>query len=174
MLKKSPFNSTGQWDTVSFFRSLVARNKLSKSLSFGFGSCAGLQGFYDALSAASSSPNFISIDDSSDGMIIRRSTWRVQYVKTVYFSMRHKVGDLNARNFCLSQMREIFRQFMSVLVKERVRLDEDDINIDPNINFSEIDRDFCTGAACAFFQISVDIPMDVCFNPDEWSADESE
>ena len=83
--------------------------------------------------------------------------------------MRHAVNDMEARNECMETMRELFRQFMSVLTLERVKLEQDCIYIDPRISFNEIDRYFFSGCACAYFQIAIDKYTDLRYNANEWN-----
>jgi hypothetical protein len=82
--------------------------------------------------------------------------------------MRHVVNDMSARERCMDIMRELFRQFMSVLIMEQTRLQQNNIYLDPRISFQEIDKYFFTGCACAWFQIAVDTYTDLQFNKDEW------
>lgn len=162
------------WDAEKFFRKLHSRNKLCRKLGFTFGSCAGLQGLYDALAQAGSSPNFIAIDDSSEGYVSLHNSPYVRTVKTVFIAMRHKAGNMKLREDAMSLMREIFRQFMTILIKERVKLEENNITIDPRIQFNEIESYFFTGAACAYFQIAVDTGLDLRDNHDEWIDDDEQ
>ena len=83
-------------------------------------------------------------------------------------AVRDAEEDVEAREECMANMRELFRQFMSVLLMERTRLSENCVFLDENINFNEIDRYFFTGCACAYFQIAVDTYTNLVFNPDEW------
>lgn len=163
---RSPTAHLAPFDSVAYFRALTQRNRLCRQLRFAFGQCAGLQGFYDMLAAASASPNHISIDDSSEGYIT--TSGKLRTIKTVYLAMRHRAAGLQERAYCLEQMREIFRQFLSHLIRQKVRLEEQMIEFDGSIQFSEIDSSFCTGAACAFFNIAIDQPINLCFNEDEW------
>ena len=82
----------------------------------------------------------------------------------------HAIDDMAQREAAMDNMRELFRQFMSVLILEKTRLEENNIFIDQRISFREIDRYFFTGCACAFFQIAVDTYTDLSFNPDEWTT----
>ena len=72
------------------------------------------------------------------------------------------------RRLAMDNMRELFHQFISVLILEKTRLEENNVFLDPRISFREIDRYFFTGCACAFFQIAVDTYTDLTYNPDEW------
>jgi hypothetical protein len=82
--------------------------------------------------------------------------------------MRHAIDDMKARERCMNTMRELFRQFMSVLIMEQTRLQEHSIYVDPRISFQEIDRYFLSGCACAYFQIGVETYTDLQYNTDEW------
>ncbi len=89
-------------------------------------------------------------------------------VKTVFFAMRHALDDMQARQECMDIMRELFRQFMSVLIQEKTRVEEEHIYLDPRISFLEIDKYFLSGCACAFFQIATDVFTDLSYNEEEW------
>ena len=82
--------------------------------------------------------------------------------------MRHAIDDMIARDRCMETMRELFRQFMSVLILEQVKLQQDCIYLDQRISFQEIDRYFFSGCACAYFQIAVDTYTDLQYNSAEW------
>lgn len=75
---------------------------------------------------------------------------------------------MDARNECMETMRELFRQLMSRLTLERVRIEQNCIYIDPRISFNEIDRFFFSGCACAYFQIAVDVYTDLRVDYSEW------
>ena len=75
---------------------------------------------------------------------------------------------MEARMRCIETMRELFRQFMSVLLLEKIRLEQNHIYLDSRISFNEIDRYFFNGAAGAYFQVCVDVYTDLRFNADEW------
>lgn len=74
--------------------------------------------------------------------------------------MRHRAEDMEARATCMETMRELYRQFMSVLILEKTKLEQSTIYLDPRISFNEVDR--------YFFQIAVDKYTDLRYNADEW------
>ena len=45
---------------------------------------------------------------------------------------------------------------------------ENNLYLDERITFNEIDYYFFNGAACAFFNIGIDVMTDLRFNADEW------
>ena len=82
------------------------------------------------------------LSDIADGYTELNNTPRTRRVKTVFFAMRHAAEDMAARAECMETMRELFRQFMSRLLPEKVRLEQNCIYLDPRISFNEIDSYF--------------------------------
>ena len=87
--------------------------------------------------------------------------------KTVLLAKRLKIYNMAARTLCMETMRELFRQFMSLLILEKTKLEQNCIYLDPRISFNEIDRYFFSGCACSYFQISVDVDTDLRYNKNE-------
>ncbi len=100
---------------------------------------------------------------------LQKAAPRTRRVKTVFLAMRHAIDDMDARQECIDTMRELFRQFMSVLIQERTKLEQHCIYLDPRITFNEIDRYFFSGCACCYFQIAIDIFTDLRYNENEWT-----
>ena len=158
----------GRWDATEFFEHLTTTNRLAKSEHFTFCRVSGLDGFEEALDNMQQSQAFVCVSDIANGFTELNNTPRTRRVKTVIMAMRHKIDDMKARNTCMDTMRELFRQFMSLLILEKTKLEQQCIYLDPRISFNEIDRYFFSGCACAFFQIAVDVYTDLRYNPTEW------
>ena len=158
----------GRWNATEFFERLTATNRLAKSEGFTFCQVSGLDGFEEALDNMQQSLAFVCVSDIANGITELHNTPRTRRVKTVFMAMRHKIDDMAARNSCMDTMREVFRQFMSLLILEKTKLEEQCIYLDPRISFNEIDRYFFSGCACAFFQVAVDVYTDLRYNPTEW------
>ena len=162
----------GRWDAAKFFEELTATNKLAQKEQFVFCRVSGLDGFEGAVNQAQTQRAFVCISDIADGYTELNNTPRTRRVKTIFFAMRHAAEDMAARAECMEIMRELFRQFMSRLLPEKVRLEQNCIYLDPRISFNEIDRYFFSGAAGAYFQIAVDVFTDLRYNPNEWNTEE--
>lgn len=167
MATKNDLN--GRWDAATFFEDLTARNKLARDNNFVFCRVSDLNGFEEAVTQMQQAPAFVCVSDVSDGYTELNNTPRTRRIKTIFMAMRHGAEDMQARDECMETMRELFRQFMSVLIKEKTRLDEKRIYIDSHINFNEIDRYFFSGCAGAYFQIAVDVYTNLRYNDDEWA-----
>lgn len=157
------------WDAAKFFKRLTETNKHAIDSGYSFSRVSSLEGFLALISKALSSKAYVAVSDTSSGSLSINNSPHTRRVKTVFLFMRHKTDDMEARERCMENMRELFRQFMSVLLLEKTKLDQDSIYIDDRISFTEIDRYFYTGGACAFFQISVDTFTNLVYNPNEWT-----
>ena len=160
----------GRWDAAAFFEKLTATNRLAVAEGFTFCRVSGLEGFEEAVAQMQTANAFVCISDINDGYTELNNTPRTRRIKTVFFAMRHAAEDMAARAECIEIMRELFRQFASQLILEKVRLEQNCIYLDPRISFNEIDRYFFSGAAGAYFQIAVDVFTDLRYNPDEWNS----
>ena len=158
-------NDTLNWNATAFFEGLTKRNKFAQSKKFTFCKVSGLDGFEEALTKMMTKTAFVCVSDISQGFTDINNTPHTRRVKTVFLAMRHAIDNMEAR---MDMMRELFRQFMSVLILEQTKLQEHSIYIDPRISFQEIDRYFFSGCACAYFQIGVDTYTDLQFNASEW------
>ena len=156
------------WDAVAFFEHLTNTNKLAQKEGFLFCRVSGLEGFEECIHALQSTANFIAVSDIAQGFTELNTTPHTRRVKTVFLAMRHALDDMEARQQCMDIMRELFRQFMSLLIKEKTRVEEQHIYLDPRISFQEIDRYFLLGYACAFFQVATDVYTDLRYNQEEW------
>ena len=141
------------WDATSFFERLASKNKLAIAEGFCFCRVSGLEGFEDALHNMQTTSAFIAVSDISQGYTELNTTPHTHMV---------------ARQECMDTMRELFRQFMSMLIQEKTRVEEEHIYLDPRISFQEIDRYFLSGCACAYFQVATDVYTDLRYNSQEW------
>lgn len=156
------------WDAAAFFQRLTESNKFAQTNGYCFHPVSGLEGFHGALTNALQTKAFVCVSDTSDGGLDLDNTPHTSRIKEVYLAYRHKAANEILRNKAMANMRELFRQFMSVLIQEKIRLEECGIYLDSRIAFKEVDRYFYTGAACAFFQLRIDTYTDLSYNPDEW------
>lgn len=157
------------WNASEFFRRLLEHNVLAIEKGFRFCSVSGLQGLEDMLHIMQDTANFFAVSDTSDGALDMSGSPRFRRVKTVFMAMRHAESDMAARLRCMNTMREIFRQMMTVLFREAPRIRGEFVFIDKRVAFSEIDRYFFSGCACAYFQISVNVFSDLCVCRQDWT-----
>ena len=146
----------GIWDASEYFEQLTATNRLAKGEHFTFCQVSGLDGFEEALAHMQRTTAFVCVSDIANGFTELNNTPHTRRVKTVFLAKRHKIDDMAARTRCMETLRELFRQYMSLLILEKTKLEQHCIYLDPS------------GCACAYFQIAVDVYTDLRYNADEW------
>ncbi len=159
------------WDATEFFKSLTEHNRLAQEKNFVFCRVTGLQGFEEALAHLQSAKAIVAVDEIGQGYTELDNTPHTRMVKTIYFAMRHAIDNMAARQVCMDTMRELFRQFMSVLVQEKTKIEQNNIYIVPRISLQEIDSYFFNGAACVYFQVATDVYTNLCYDKGEWDED---
>lgn len=162
--------SMGDWDAASYFKKLTEESKLARAEGFAFGRCSGLEGFEDAINKMSRTNAMVLVSDVSDGYLELADAPKSRRIKTVFMFMRHAVGNMEARSRCMSVMRNLFKQYMSRLLKSRMDMQMQNLYFDPRIQFNEVEQYFFDGGACAYFQLAVDVYTDLRFNPDDWTT----
>lgn len=162
-------SESGEWKVDKYFKRLLDLNRLAIKHDFNFCLVSGLQGLEDMLHLSQSCTSFFAVSDTSDGYMSIDQSAQNRRVKTVFMAMRHAESDMQARNMCMDIMREIFRQIMTVLSRDRRRFANLKLFIDGRVQFSEIEQYFFTGCACAYFQIAVDNFRPVCICENDWT-----
>ena len=157
------------WNATTYFQQLTASNKLAVHHNFRFCRVSGLEGFEEALQAMQGTANFVCVSDLSDSYIEIENSPHTRRVKTVFFAMRYKIDDMQQREQKMRIMQELFRQFMSHLLRERQQLEQNLIHLDPRVQFNEIDQYFFSGCACCYFQIATDHYTNLEYKADEWN-----
>ena len=156
------------WDATAYFRGLVEHNKLAKSKGYRFAMVSGLAGLEEYIEQAQTATAAVCVSDISPGYTEMNNTPHTRRIKTVFLMKRHALNDMKARQACMDEMREIFRQFMSALFKERTRIEQGIIYLDPRVQFTEIEQYFAMGCACAYFQVSFDVYTNLVYRESEW------
>lgn len=162
-------NKQTNWDATKFFSRLTRHNRLTIAKGFEFANVSGLEGFEDALQKMQGTKNFVCVSDTAQGYTELNETPHTRRVKTVFLAMRYQIQNMGARQECMDTMREVFRQFMSVLIQERIRISEGNIYLEPRITFHEIEQYFFSGCACCYFQVAVDVFTNLSYDAEEWT-----
>lgn len=158
------------WDASTFFKQLLAENKLAQEYGFRFCSVSSLDGFEEALGNMQSTRAFLCVSDTANGYTELNHSPHTRRVKTVFLALRHRLEDMDARAKAFDVLREIFRQILSKIILEKTKLEQECIYLDPRIDFSEIPQYFFSGCACAHFTLAIQVYTDLRYNPDEWTS----
>lgn len=166
--------ATEEFDAGEFFSFLTENNLLCREYGFRFVTVSDIEGFGEALDTMQDYTPLIALSDTSAGQVSIYGAPVTRRVKTLFMFMPHPVNDADAmagRARCFAVMREIARQFLSVLLLERTRFQHCGLVFSKEVAFEEIDRYFFSGGACSYLQIAVDMPTDLTLKQDQWLQD---
>lgn len=151
-------------------RDLTEKNRLCREHDFRFCIVSDLEGFSDTLEGMQEYVPLVCVSDCLSGSMSLDNSPATRTVQTVFLFMPHDIQEnyMANRQKCFSIMREIFRQFMTVLLLEITDLRMQGIYLDRDVQFHEIDKYFFSGGACAYFQLATDRPIDLRLNREEW------
>lgn len=159
------------WNAEEYFRKLTSQNRLARQLELSFCLASGLQGFEEAIDRMLDAVGFVCLTESSDGKLSTDSSPNARRVKTVFLALRHAENDMEEHNRSIALLAEVFRQFMSHLLRQKNSLHLQGIYIEPDIDFHEISQYTFSGCACIYFHVAYSTAVDLRFNPQEWTAD---
>lgn len=156
------------WDAVTFFSDLLQNNVLAKQKEYRFARVSGLQGLEEYIAQAQTAKAALCVSDIAPGYTELNNTPHTRRVVTVFLMKRHRLDDMVARQACMDEMRELFRQMMSAMFKEKTRLEQGILYFDPRVQFTEIERYFAMGSACAYFQVAYEVYTNLVYRAEEW------
>ena len=156
------------WSATAFFRTLTETNKLAVEKGFRYVLISGLQGLEQAVESMQNTKAFVMVSENAVGTTNLDNSPRTRRTRTVFLAMRHKMDDMTARQTCKDVMAELHRQFMSKLILEKTRLEENMQFLEPQTTLQEAPDYLIPGTAICMFEITVDTHIDLQYNADEW------
>lgn len=157
------------WNAIDYFKFLVESNKLAVSLDMKFFTGSGLNSFEQAVDNFLETLCFCMLTESSDGRLSTENSPNSRRVKTVFLAMRHGENDDDARRMCIDTLTEVFRQFMSHLIREKIKLLQLGIYLEPVVEFHEFNEFYFSGCAAIYFHIPFTTAVDLTFDKSQWN-----
>ena len=167
-------NDPPRWDAVRFFERLTETNKLARQHGFRFCRISGLTGMEEALATMQQTPAFVMVSDAPVGTMDTDNTPHQRRTVMVILAMRHRLDDMQARAECLLTMQELFRQFMSALIPERTRMQENALFIEPRVALQVFNKYLTPGVTCYEFEVATTAYVDLTYQEDEWYESEND
>jgi len=158
------------FDFNRYVSGLVRSNRLARREGFRFATCSGigqLQGVMDGLRTAG---RFVVADDvctgetrQQGGAFFQRRTF------TLFILSRCRLGDEPDRARQLGLCRELRRQLQSRLLRDSQRLQDELVYLQTSeMPGTELGEHFAGGCTGLYMMVSVDEPVDVSYNVEEW------
>lgn len=165
-------NTTEFFNAEDYFKSLCSSNRLALEHKFLACTCSGIQSLQGPLDTYRTSNAFFCVDDVNDGQMYqgKGGGWYKKRTFTVFIMHRYKFNDEADRVAKLALCRQVFRQIATRLIVDAKRLRSDLIYLGvENILCRELGQYFLNGCTGLYFMIDVEEPVNLLFNPDEWT-----
>lgn len=158
------------FDFHNYLRQIVDKNRLAQAKSFYFSTCTGIDGIEGLLAEFSTQANFVLSDDITTGETFEHSgAWFRRRTFTIFVLSRYDFANEVQRDESLDVCRELSRQLQSRFLRDRwyYLTEQVDLKVD-NMPSTEISQFFANGLTGLYFMISIDEPLNLCYNAEEW------
>lgn len=158
------------FDAQGYFRQLTEHNKLALQYAFYPCSCSGINSLEDMLLNFQNKGAFVAVDDTNDSNISRQGAgFFAKRTITVFVLRRYKFGDMASRKDSLDICRKLYRQFISRLLVDSMKMDNDFTYLNTDrIFYRELGEYFLNGLTGLYFMVDVNEPEDLKYDATEW------
>ncbi len=155
----------------SYIDRLTLSNVMAQRLEFRPTVCSGINHLEGILQESLDHANFVCTSDiCEESSYSRGGGFFKRRVFTVFIISRYEFGNNADQARKIADCRELFRQFHSRLLRDSQRLQDELIYMDTaNIRSRELGGVFLNGCTGLYFMVTVDEPMDIRYNADEWT-----
>lgn len=165
-------NTTEFFDAELYFASLCVSNKLAKANGFKPCTCSGIQSLEGPLEKYRNTNAFFCIDDVNDGQLYqgKGGGWYKKRTFTVFIMHRYTFNNEEDRLAKLALCRQLFRQTATRMLVDAKKLRSDLVYLGvENIMCRELGQYFLNGCTGLYFMIDVEEPVNLTYNPEEWT-----
>ncbi len=158
------------FDITSYMQEICSSLKATKKYTFvSVSSVKNMEGVLNDRRSA----YFFAVDDSQEGYIFENEGggfFERRPVQVILLGRLERYPDLEGRKRILAEVRDIYRKIVSRLIRDSYRFEPIAyINTD-SIPFDEIPGQFAGGTAGLIFTFTVDIPISLEYDADEWDS----
>lgn len=161
------------FDAIAYFYAMTERNKLAKEKGFVPVTISNTDNLEGLMEEYRDNDRFVAITDTNSGNLASADgaygfTKRRAY--TVFILSAYEYGNMQARQQELELCRELFRQFVSRILRDKYLYDEKQMYFDTHtIPNQELGRYYLSGMAGLHFTLYVHEPVDLQYEEDQWS-----
>ena len=156
------------WNAVEYFKSLNNRLKLTGG-KFILCRSTGLGNLEELLDKWQKYQNFTVVDDSDDGATIRRGGGYFNRRSViVYILKKYNFKSQQDREEKINEVRQIYSKFLSRIIRDSQDIQELAYLDKNRIPYHEVPGYFSVGTTGLYFVITIDEPIDLQFNNNDW------
>lgn len=153
------------FEPIDYMRQLHGKLKTTKD-TYKFDTASGIAAIEGVVNNARRHQSFFVVDDSQDGITLRKNgAYYERRPYTVFILCKVEIDDMPKRQEVLTASKKIYRSLISKMIKDKLSIPIIDLE---NIKFHEVPPAFATGCSGLYFIFSVDNPVNLVFNAEEW------
>lgn len=161
------------FDAMGYFADLTRRNKLCVANGFTPVACSGPMGLEGLVSEMQYTKNFVAVDDTNEGDALMSDGG---YFKTTTFTVwilaKYDFNDMADRQEKLAMCRTIYLQFLRRMLRDKYKFAENfNYFMGERIATRELGAYFIGGLTGLEFHFNVSVPLDLCYNEEEFNDD---
>lgn len=162
---KNPF------DFAAYIAALTKSNRLARCHHFQPSTCSGINYLEGMLEQYQTTANFVCTSDVCDESTLQvGGGWMKRRLFTVFILARCEYGNQQSQTAALALCRELYRQFLSRLLRDQDDLRNELIYLNfADIRSMELGGQFLNGCTGLYFMLSMDEPTDISYNAEEWA-----
>lgn len=156
------------WNAVEYFKSLNNRLKLTRG-KYILCQSTGIGNLEQLLDKWQKYQNFTVVDDSDDGVTIRRGGgFFNRRSVVVYILKKYNYKSQEDRSEKLNEVREIYSKFLSRLIRDSNNIAELAYLDKSRIPYHDVPGYFSVGTTGLYFILTLDEPIDLGFMDNDW------
>lgn len=158
------------FDGISYFKAMALRNKACAG--YTVTECSGPMGVEGMMYSFRKSDSFVMVDDTTVGSVaVNRAGGAFdRRTYTVFLIRQHTADDMADYEEKMQELRSIYRQLLSRMLRDRAGLALEDVYLQTgNVTYKEPGPMGFNGSASIYFMVSIDEPLDLTYDEEQWS-----
>ena len=161
------------FDAIAYFYALTERNKLAQEKGFVPVTISNTDNLEGLMEEYRDNDRFVAVTDTNSGNLSSPDGaygFSKRRAFTVFILSAYEYGNMQSRQEELELCRELFRQFVSRILRDKYLYDEKQMYFDTHaIPNQELGRYYLSGVAGLHFTLYVQEPVDLQYEEDQWS-----
>ena len=160
------------FDAHTYFESIRDKNKMLIAGNYKYCRVTGLANMEDVITSFKKEKAYFCVDATEDGDTFQSAggAFMERRVHTLFVLKKFPYNDMPAQDEALNECRQIYRSILRKLVRDRALLENEMVYLQVlRIPFHEIPGYAISGCTGLYFNVTIDIPIDLCYKSDEWT-----
>lgn len=160
------------FDAHAYFEGIRNKNKLLIAGNYKYCKVTGLSNMEEAISNFKKEKAYFCVDATEDGDTFQSAGggFMERRQTTLFVLKKIQYNNMDEQDAALKECRAIYRTILTKLILDRRRLENEMVYLRVNrIPFHEIPGYYLSGCTGLYFTVTIDVPVELCYNADQWT-----